>query len=150
VHAYPFTTEAGREARPLRTRRACGRHRAGIALEAARTGQRGLGLASAPWPLSLAPTGLGGRSGAFVKLVMPQIASVVHGERLSNAKPASLLPPNGQSAALQRVGERLLAIANDPAVNWTDQGRMDARRAAIEMLQQAASVEMKGVGCLRP
>jgi hypothetical protein len=58
--------------------------------------------------------------------------------------------PNDQSAALRHVGERLLAIANDESVNWTDLGRMNARRAAIEMLQQAASVEMKDVGCLRP
>jgi hypothetical protein len=80
---------------------------------------------------------------------MTQIASAVHVEG-NYVNPVNAIFPDDQSAALRHVGERLLAIANDESVNWTDLGRMNARRAAIEMLQQAASVEMKDVGYLRP
>jgi hypothetical protein len=46
------------------------------------------------------------------------------------------LPFNAQRAALQRVDEGLLAIADNPSVNWTEIARSQARQCALEMLRQ--------------
>lgn len=68
---------------------------------------------------------------------MTPVSSAARADRASNAQRGARLPPNDQRDALQRVGERLLAIADDATVNWTEQGRMDARCVGAEMLAQA-------------
>jgi hypothetical protein len=81
--------------------------------------------------------------GKYEGIVMPQVASA-HVEQVSDVAIWEQLPFNAQRDALRRVGERLLIIADNPATQWTDQGRIDARRCAHEMLRQAgegASVE---------
>jgi hypothetical protein len=63
---------------------------------------------------------------------MTPMSSAARVDRASNN-----LPPNDdQRDALRRVGERLLIIADNPSVNWTEQGRIDARRIGAEMLRQ--------------
>ncbi len=70
---------------------------------------------------------------------MPQIASAVRVDRLSDASRASYLPPNDQSAALVMIATRLLSAAADPLTRWTPSGRADAERVAREMLAQASA-----------
>lgn len=64
---------------------------------------------------------------------MSPIAAAVHVEAQSTT-PA---PPTDQRDALRRVGKRLIALADDATVNWTAQGRMDARRIGAELVAQA-------------
>jgi hypothetical protein len=67
---------------------------------------------------------------------MPQIARAARVEERHCAM--TLLPePNDQRDALAAVGERLLAVAAEPATSWTPSGRADARRVGRELLLQA-------------
>ena len=67
---------------------------------------------------------------------------IAHAARVEDGQGAARSPgkPNDQSAALVMVATRLLAIADNPATQWSDAGRLSARKAAREMLAQAGGV----------
>jgi hypothetical protein len=68
---------------------------------------------------------------------MPQ-SSAARVEQISDVAIWEQLPFNAQRDALRRVGERLLDLAADPSVGFSDRGRADARRVGAEMLDQAS------------
>jgi hypothetical protein len=77
--------------------------------------------------------------------IMPNVASaqsyVTRGDATSSLASSSRLmtsPPTDQSAALMLVANRLIAIADNPATQWSEIARVSARKAAMEMLQQAS------------
>jgi hypothetical protein len=70
---------------------------------------------------------------------MPQqIASVARVEEPHALRGGKL--PDADSA-LMYVAARLLAIAADPATQWSEAGRVSARKAAMEMLEQAGETK---------
>jgi hypothetical protein len=68
---------------------------------------------------------------------MPQVAIVARvEEQRTRFHEGTESPPNDQSAALMTVAQRLLALAADPATQWSEIARISAKRCALEMLRQ--------------